>query len=67
MEIPSRSMSSKSLNIDFVSFQNIWMGVIPKNRNVELLVNNIIIITKHDIAAQMSMWEMLSLMDCRPT
>lgn len=42
-------LSSRSINIDFFSYQNIQMGVILQNKNDEFLVNNLIIATKYYI------------------
>ncbi|XP_013880610.1 uncharacterized protein LOC106529676 [Austrofundulus limnaeus] len=39
-------LSSKSIDMDFFSFQNIQFGLFLNNDNVEFLVNNIIIVTK---------------------
>lgn len=38
---------SQSRNIEFLSFHNIQIGVILKDKNSEFLANNLIIITKY--------------------
>jgi len=42
-------LSSKTINLDFVSLQNIQFGLFIKDKNLEFLVNVLIIATKYYI------------------